>query len=206
MASVRSWRKHMPKNEISKMKSRERFAKVRNQKRKAVSTSVEPEVQSDYPVGMSAAHYAGGKFSIVYDPYVNDRPVAILRHGVQHVSTSEIYSLHNYLLFALREIIEHSQRQNDYEDLRDILRGQIEDEALADIDLAAADKEHGRVCLTVGLGSSKQWEKDKQALERLRYLVNEGYLVFEGERAQYGGWTYTFRLTELGRLVGRPSA
>lgn len=128
----------MSKNEISKMKSRERISKIRNQKRKAVSCSVEPEVQSDY------------------------------------------------------------------ERLRDLLREQIEDESLADLDLAATDTEHGRVCLTVGVGLGKQLEKDRRALERLRYLANEGYLAFEGERAQYGGWTYTFRLTELGRLIARP--
>lgn len=194
----------MPKNEISKMKSRERFAKIRNQKRKAVSASVEPEVQSDYPVGVPVAHYAGGTFSIVYDPNSNDQPMAILRHGVQHVSASEISSLHNYLFYALQEIVEHSQRKDDYEDLRDLLREQIEDESLADLDLAATDTEHGRVCLTVGVGLGKQLEKDRRALERLRYLTDGGYLVFEGERAQYGGWTYTFRLTELGRLIARP--
>lgn len=129
----------MSKNEISKMKSRERISKIRNQKRKAVSCSVEPEVQSDY------------------------------------------------------------------ERLRDLLREQIEDESLADLDLAATDKEHGRVCLTSKLYPSVvAWEKDQRALERLRYLADEGYLAFEGARAQYGGWTYTFRLTELGRLVARP--
>lgn len=194
----------MSKNEISKMKSRKRISKIRNQKRKAVSPSVEAEVQSDYPVGMSVAHYGGGKFTIVYDPYLNDRPVAILRHGVQHVSASEISSLPHYLFHALQEIVEHSQRKDDYEDLRDLLREQIEDESLADLDLAATDTEHGRVCLTVGVGLGKQLEKDRRALERLRYLANEGYLAFEGERAQYGGWTYTFRLTELGRLIARP--
>lgn len=194
----------MSKNEISKMKSRERFSKIRNQKRKAVSTSAEPEVQSDYPVGMSTAHYAGGKFSIVYDPNSNDRPVEILRYGESYVPPRALALVSNYLHCALREIIEHSQRQNDYERLRDLLRQQIEDEALADLDLAATDTEHGRVCLTVGLGSSKQWEKDQRALERLRYLANEGYLVFEGGGSKFGGWTYTFRLTELGRLVARP--
>lgn len=194
----------MSKNEISKMKSRKRISKIRNQKRKAVSPSVEAEVQSDYPVGMSVAHYGGGKFTIVYDPYVNDRPVAILRHGVQHVSTSEISSLPNYLFHALQQIVEHSQRKDDYERLRDLLRPQIEKKALEYLDLVAEDKEHGRVCITVGIGSKVQQEKDEREYRRLRYLASEGYLAFVGGRSEFGGFTYTFRLTELGRLIARP--